>query len=664
VSRFCRPTIAIVLAALLFSSCGILGESSKEKLNKIAVWEDEGWTANGQLTRLMFDPNAEVRHRATLAIARVNDTLPVDSIRRVLQKDPDPKVRAMAAFVIGAWSWHRGVDTLLAQLGRETDPEVLVAILQACGRSYTRDEYQKILPFLHHADPRVRAQALLTLELTVRFDVADSILPLLDDPDLSVRRAALSFLSHARSDLIAERVMPLRYDSSATVRKLAYLTVGGSRLPGAKDSLLPGFSDPDPRVRASAASALANRPDTAMAGKLLPFLESETDPRVLQQLIASLGEHRRIWAQPDLQKFLVHPDPGVRTATVTALCKRKDFKFADLIAPAVRDAEPRVRIAYCEMLDQYRQYAPTDTASAFPLLRILMDDTIPRVRARAAQSYIGLGGPDSETYLSRLYNDKDPYAMVLAINLIGTYNVAYYQDSLRQLYDRIKTQWRPDIKWSIMASTANMSPSVQATPIRREIFNLGLADSNRLVRWYAIAVWEKFREDHRNDLGTFKTDLTPASADKLLHPYSGNPLARIQTTKGPVVVELRADLAPRAVRQFIKLARDGIYDACPISDIQLGSMVQTGDRRGDGWSLPDETVRDELSPERVQAGSVIWLISQRDTGHGAFSIAVDRLPYLDWRLPIFGKVTEGLDRVASLTYADSIRTVEILTPGT
>ena len=661
--RLCRPTIAIVLAALLFSGCGILGKSSKEKMNKIAVWEDEGWTANGQLTKLMFDRNAEVRRRAALAIARVNDTLAVDSVRQVLKNDSDPKVRATAAFVIGAWNWHRGVETLLSQLDIEKDPEVLEAILQACGRSYTRDDYPKILPFLHHADARVRAQALLTLDLTFRYDIADSIVPLLDDPDLSVRRAALLLLSHSKSDRAAERILPLRFDTSAIFRRLAYLTIGGSRISGAKDSIMRGFSDPDPRVRGAAAGALANRPDTAMAVKILPFLDTETDPRVLQQLISALGEHRRIWAQPYLQKFLTHPDPGVRAASVTALCKRKDFQFGELIAPAVHDPEPRVRMTYCEVLDQYRQYAPTDTTIAFPLLRILMEDSIPRVRARAVQCYLGLGGPNAETYIARLYNDKDPYALLQAVSLIGTYNVAYYQDSLRVLYDRFKTQWRPDIKWSILASTANMSPSVQATPLRREIFNLGLADSNRLVRWYAIAVWEKFREDHRSDLGTFKTDLTPANADKLLHPYSSNPVARIQTTKGPVTVELRADLAPRAVRQFIKIARDGIYDACPISDIQLGSMVQTGDRRGDGWSLPDETVRDELSPERVRPGSLVWLISQRDTGHGAFSIALDRLPYLDWRFPIFGMVTDGLDRVAALTYADSIRTVEILTPG-
>jgi cyclophilin family peptidyl-prolyl cis-trans isomerase/HEAT repeat protein len=652
-----------VLIAVLLAGCGLFGTSSKDKLNQIAVWEDQGWTANGQLTRLMFDRDADVRYRAALAVARVNDTLAVDSIRLVLQKDPDPRVRAVAALAPAAWTWHRGVSALVEALSRETDPEVLVAILQACGRCYTRDEYQKILPFLRHADPRVRTQALLTLDLTARHDMADSMLVLLDDPDPRVRWTALSVLSHARSDSAARRAMPFCRDTSAAVRKLGRVIVGSSAIPGARDTLLEGLYDPNPLVRAGSADALGNYADTLSAHRLFPFLETEKDPRVLQHLVTAVGEHWRIQAQPYLERLLRHPDAGVRAATVTALSKRLDFQYAELIAPAVRDSDPRVQMTFCEVLDQSRQYAPVDTARVFPGLRTLMEDSVPRVRARAAQSYIGLGGTDSDKHLNRLFNDKDPSAQQMAVSLIGSYNVAFYQDSLLRLYDKYKTQWRPEIKWSIIASTANMAPSIHPEPVPREIFSLGLTDPNRLVRWYAIAVWEKFREDHRSKLGTYRTDLTPANVDSLLHPFPGNPSARIQTTRGPVVLELRSDLAPRAVRQFIRLARQGFYDDCPMNDIQFGSIVQTGDRRGDGWGLPDETVRDELSLERVEPGSVIWLINSRDSGHGSFSIALDRLPYLDWRYAVFGRVTEGLDRVAALTYADSIRTVEILTPG-
>jgi len=103
--------------------------------------------------------------------------------------------------------------------------------------------------------------------------------------------------------------------------------------------------------------------------------------------------------------------------------------------------------------------------------------------------------------------------------------------------------------------------------------------------------------------------LTGDNVNELLHPYPSNPQARLQTTQGMITFELRADLAPRTVRQFIKLARDGVYDSCPMNNVQIWNLVQTGDRGGDGWGLPDESVRDEISPERIRAGSVIWIIN-------------------------------------------------------
>ncbi|MBI5868327.1 MAG: HEAT repeat domain-containing protein, partial [candidate division Zixibacteria bacterium] len=386
--------IVLLAAAVLLAGCS-RGGTTQDKLNKIAVWEDQGWFANGELLKLMFDRDAAVRYRATLAVARVNDTLALDSIKLVLTNDSDPKVRAAAAFAIGTWTWHRGMPALIEALGKETDPEALVAILQACGRCYTRDDYQKILPFIHHADARVRTQTLLTLELLVRYDVADSVLALLNDPDIAVRRMTLLFLSQSRSDAAAERVLPLIHDTSATFRKLAYSTIAFSKWPWARDSVLQGLSDLSPIVRAGAAEALGNTADTLFAPKLFPYLETERDPGVLQSLITAVGNHFRMSARPLLQKFLKHPDCAVRAAAITALAKRLDFNYGALIAPGATDPDPRVQIAYCEVLDQFRQYAPVDTAIAFPLLRKMAQDTVPRVRARAVQSYVALGGTDA-----------------------------------------------------------------------------------------------------------------------------------------------------------------------------------------------------------------------------------------------------------------------------
>jgi HEAT repeat protein/cyclophilin family peptidyl-prolyl cis-trans isomerase len=655
---------AVLFVLLILTACG--GGSPEEKLAQIEVWDDQGWTADGELTKLLFDGDAAVRRRAAIALGRINDTLTIDSVAMALKSDSDPSVRAAAAFAFAPGRWRMGTHYLVDAQRKETDPLVLIAILRACNNVYARDAYESYFPLLHHQDPRVRAQAALSLDVINRHDVAaDSVVPLLKDEDRNVRWAALFFLARARTPKAVPLAAPMLADTSVSIRRQAYRAIGGVGIPETEDLILQGLKDPDPIVRATVAETFAIRVDTILILKVFPYLETETNATVLEALVTAIGEHWRMAATPYLQKLLDHPDPGVRAAAVKALPHRLDFKFEGLVEPAADDPEPRVRLAYLETVDNMKMYKQQlDTAKIMKHIRKLTQDSVPRVRARAVQSYLTQGGSDAAEYLNKLYNDSDLHCIQMAVQLIGTYRIQSYQDSLYHLYERYAEQWRPELKWAILASSANMSPSVNANAIRTEIFNWGMADPNRLVRWYSIAVWDKFRQDRRSELGTYYTELTPENVNETLHPYATNPRARLETSKGPILVELRPDLAPRTVRRFIAIAQDGIYKNCLMDDIQPGNIVQTGQPRGDGWGLPGETVRDEIRPIPVEAGSLLWLINTRDSGHGAFGIALERLPYLDFRYGIFGTVIDGLDNAKALTYSDTLRTVEILTPGT
>ncbi|MBD3299719.1 MAG: hypothetical protein GF341_13765 [candidate division Zixibacteria bacterium] len=652
-------SIGIIVGLAVLAGCG---DSSEKQLNQIAVWEDQGWTADGQLTKLMFEGNDEVRARATLAMARVNDTLTIDSVRLAYLNDSDPNVRATAAFVYGAGQWRKGAAHVVESLERDEDPQVIRETLQAMIRVYARDDYQKIFPFLRHDDPAIRAQGLLTLNGLNRRDEVDSLVRMLDDPDRTVQWCALFTLLGARTEAGAVAALPFLRDTSVEMRRLAYRVVGASPDLTMKDTLLQGLNDSNPLVRASAAEAFGLQPDTISIVKTYPYLETEENPLVLMSLLKALGDHWRAGIEPYLREFMKHKDPGVRAQAVKAATRRLDGDFADVIAPAVTDPSPQVRMAWCEAIDNIATYIQFDREPLQPYADSLTFDTVPRVRARALQTYLTLNGPNSAAHLNRIYNDADRYCQQMAINLIGTFRLQMYQDSLYEFYPTIIDMWRPELKWAILAASANMSPSVQPTPVRREIFTWGIDDPNRLVRWYSIAVWEKFREDHRDKLGTYKTDLTVENVDELLHPYAANPLAHLETTRGRITLELLQDRAPRAVRRFIEIARAGIYDGCWMNDIQPGNIVQTGDTRVNGWGLPGETVRDELQPDRVDAGDVLWLINSRDSGHGAFGLVLSRSPYLDWRYSRFAKIVDGLDVARSLTYSDTVRTVTIETP--
>ena len=655
-----------ICAAIFWIGVSLLGcsdGSKSEKMAQIAVWEDQGWTANGQLTRLMFDDNAQVRARAVLAMARVNDTLAIDSVRLVYLNDSDPKVRATAAFVYGAGLWRSGGPHVLESLERDDNPIVITETLQAFGRLYLRDEYERVLPFLHHEDPAVRAQALRTLDLVNRRDdTVDSLIAMVKDPSREVQWSALFSLLRVRSEAGAKAALPFLRDTSVDMRSLAYRVIGSSPDFTMKDTLLLGLDDPNPILRASAADAFGLQIDTLSIVKTFPYLETEQNPLVLMNLLRAIGEHWRPAVEPYLRKLIQHEDPGVRAQAVKTAARRLDLDFADVIAPAIHDPEPLVRMAYCDAIDDIARFLQVDASEFIDELDTLTFDPVPRVRARALQSYLTHGGSNSAEYLNRLYHDSSAQCQQMAINMIGSIRISYYQDSLYEMYPTIIDMWRPELKWAILAASANMAPSVQADPIRSEIYTWGLDDPNRLVRWYSIAVWEKFREDFRDRLGTYKTDLTPDNVDELLHPYASNPKAHLRTTRGTITLELLADISPRSVRRFIAVARDGYYDACPMNDIQPGSFVQTGDRATGGWGLPDETIRDELHPKRLVAGDIIWLINSRDSGHGAFGLILSRTPYLDWRYGRFAKIIDGLGVARSLTFSDSILTVEIVTP--
>lgn len=659
--RVCRW----IMSGLFLALVGCSGSGNvKEKIAQIRVWEDQGWTANGRLTGFLSDKSEAVRERATLALGRVNDTLALDSLRRVLLGDPSPKVRRTAAFALAVWTWKVGKNALLEALAQEKDPEALEIILHGLAKTYARDEFERYYPFLHHSDARVRAQAALTLDIVNRREAADSILPLIRDPDPNVRYIALYSLIRMNSENAARAALTLVNDPDPEIRAAAYRVVASFRFPERNEVILQGFRDPDDRVRCAVADASLVMRDTSVINRILPTLATDPSTHFVQRALRAVGEHYHALTAAEVMPLLrSHPDPTVRAMAVLAVCNRRDAPCWKEIAEAENDPDWRVRVAIFDAVDRLSRFVPPDSAIMVPLTLRLLDDPSPRVRARALQTYVSYGFPQWDVHLNRLFHDSSHFVVGMAVQLIGTVRYPVYVDSLYQLYQKIAESPNPDLKWAITAASANMLPGIEIDSLRQDIINWGMADPNRLVRWYTIAVAYKFRQDRRNELGAYLTELTIDNIDSLLPEYPTPPLARIETTRGTITVELDAKTAPRTVRKFIAIAESGAYNNTPVNDVQGGQIVALGDRWGDESNLPPADLRDEYSPLRVVPGAIMWSINTRDAGRGTFMIALSRLPYQDWRFPVFGQVREGLDVARSLTLADTIRAVQIIPAG-
>ena len=124
----------------------------------------------------------------------------------------------------------------------------------------------------------------------------------------------------------------------------------------------------------------------------------------------------------------------------------------------------------------------------------------------------------------------------------------------------------------------------------------------------------------------------------------------IDLKTGPVVVQLRPDLAPNHVARVKDLARKGFYDGVVFHRVIPGFMAQTGDPTvtGSGGSdLPD--LKAEFSNEKHTRGTVSAARTNNpNSANSQFYICFDDAPWLDRQYSVWGQVVEGMEHVDAI----------------
>ena len=119
---------------------------------------------------------------------------------------------------------------------------------------------------------------------------------------------------------------------------------------------------------------------------------------------------------------------------------------------------------------------------------------------------------------------------------------------------------------------------------------------------------------------------------------------------GPVVIELRPDLAPKHVERIKTLAERGFYDGVPFHRVIPGFMAQTGDPTGTGSGgsdLPD--LKAEFSNEKHGRGTVSMArTSNPNSANSQFFICFEDAPWLDRQYTVWGKVVSGMEHVDAI----------------
>ena len=131
----------------------------------------------------------------------------------------------------------------------------------------------------------------------------------------------------------------------------------------------------------------------------------------------------------------------------------------------------------------------------------------------------------------------------------------------------------------------------------------------------------------------------------------------METTKGPIVIKLRPDLAPNHVARIKELASEGFYDGIVFHRVIDGFMAQVGCPHGigtGGSSKPD--LKAEFNEEPHVRGTCSMARAQNpDSANSQFFICFEDAPFLNRQYTVWGQVIEGMENVDKIKRGEPVQ---------
>ncbi len=129
----------------------------------------------------------------------------------------------------------------------------------------------------------------------------------------------------------------------------------------------------------------------------------------------------------------------------------------------------------------------------------------------------------------------------------------------------------------------------------------------------------------------------------------------LETTKGPIELEMLPDRAPETVRSFLRLADSGVYDGVGVHRVAPNFVIQTGALAFRDKPLTDRQQKlvHNLAPEFSDTPNVPGIVSMArgdDPGSGStsFFICIGECRSLDGKYTAFAKVVSGMETVNAI----------------
>jgi cyclophilin family peptidyl-prolyl cis-trans isomerase len=282
-----QRTITASLISLLLASTGLAQKLVRQPIIVTITQAEDERHWSDELMQLLSNRSPVVRKRAALAAGRIGDEGAVRSLSYVLERDADTSVRAMAAFALGEIESEKGAAALIAVLKNTSTPaEVRARAIEGLGKiaaALPREQEARqrelgvaildALKFELSHPTKDTSVALLGLTAALRSrptDAGPTIAQFLSNPNPRVRADAANALARLRLKDGLEQLRTLASDIDPIVRANALRVLGLSEDKQSYETLLThATDDKDARVRVNAIRALASLKDPRAAEPLL-----------------------------------------------------------------------------------------------------------------------------------------------------------------------------------------------------------------------------------------------------------------------------------------------------------------------------------------------------------------------------------------------------------
>jgi peptidylprolyl isomerase len=138
----------------------------------------------------------------------------------------------------------------------------------------------------------------------------------------------------------------------------------------------------------------------------------------------------------------------------------------------------------------------------------------------------------------------------------------------------------------------------------------------------------------------------------------------IDTSKGQIIVKLRADIAPQHAERIKTLAREHFYDNVPFHRVIDGFMAQTGDgqnHNGTGGSKYPN-LKAEFSQVPFKRGIVGMARKggDNDSANSQFFIMYKETPGLNGQYTVIGEVVAGMNVVDKIKKGEPVEKPDMM----